>query len=37
MLVSHFPERLSMGLVTAFYNSGDKSDMSNYRGTTVGL
>ena len=33
---SHFPERLSVGLITAVYKSGDKSDMSNYRGITVG-
>ena len=31
-----FPERLSVGLITAVYQSGDKSDMSNYRGITVG-
>ncbi len=37
MLVSHFPEHLSVGLITAIYMSGDKSDMSNYRGITVGL
>ena len=36
MLASHFPERLSVGLITAVYKSGDKSDMSNYRGITVG-
>ena len=36
MLASHFPERLSVGLITAVYKSGDKSDMSNYRGFTVG-
>ena len=36
MLASHFPERLSVGLITAVYKSGDKTDMSNYRGITVG-
>ena len=36
MLASHFPERLSVGLITAVYKSGDKPDMSNYRGITVG-
>ena len=36
MLASHFPERLSVGLITAVYKSGDKFDMGNYRGTTVG-
>ncbi len=36
MLVSHFPKQLSVGLITAVYKSGDKSDMSNYRGSTVG-
>ena len=36
MLASHFPERLSVGLIAAVYKSGDKSDMSNYRGITVG-
>ena len=36
MLASHFPERLSVGLITAVYKSGDKFDMSNYRGITVG-
>ena len=34
MLARHFPERLSVGLVTAVYTPGDKSDMSNYRGIT---
>ena len=29
------PERLYIGLITAIYRSGDKSDMSNYRGITV--
>ena len=36
MLAGHFPERLSVGLITAVYKSGDKSDMSNYQGITVG-
>lgn len=36
MLASQFPERLSVGLITAVYTSGDKTDMSNYRGITVG-
>ena len=35
MLASHFPERLSVGLITAVHKTGDKSDMSNYRGITV--
>ena len=36
ILASHFPERLSIGLITAVYNSGDRNNMSNYRGITVG-
>ena len=36
MLASHFPERLSVGLITAMYNSGDKFDMGSYGGITVG-
>ena len=36
MLVSHFPERLSVGLITVAYESGDKTDMSDYRGITSG-
>ena len=36
MLASHFPECLSVGLITAVYKSGDKFDMGNYRGITVG-
>ena len=36
MLVNHFPKQLSVGLITAVYKSGDKGDMSNYRGITVG-
>ena len=35
-LVNHFPKQLSVGLITAVYKSGDKGDMSNYRGITVG-
>ena len=35
MLASHFPERLSVGLITAVHKAGDKSDMSNYRGISV--
>jgi len=30
MLVSHFPKQLSIGLITAVFNSVDKRDMSNY-------
>ncbi len=37
MLASHFLERLSVGLITAVYKSGDKSGVSKYRGITVGL
>ena len=36
MLVNHFPKHLFVGLITAVYKSGDKGDMSNYRGITVG-
>ena len=36
MLVSHFPKQLSVGLITAVNKSGNKSDMSNHRGITVG-
>ena len=36
MLAGRFPERLFVGLITAIQKSGDKSDMSNYRGMTVG-
>ncbi len=36
MLASHFSERLSVGLITAVYKSGDKFYMGNYRGITVG-
>ncbi len=35
-LASHFPQRLSVGLIAAVYKSGDKFDMCNYRGITVG-
>ncbi len=35
MLASHFPERLSVGLITAIYKSGDKFDVGKYRGNTV--
>ncbi len=36
MLVSQFPNQLSVGLTTAVYKSGNESDMSYYRGITVG-
>ena len=36
MLASHFPERLSVGLISAVHKSVDKFDMSNYKGITVG-
>ncbi len=36
MLVTSFPECLSVGVITAVCKSGEKSDMSNYRGITVG-
>ena len=36
MLTNRFPKQLSVGLVTAVHKSGDKHDMSNYRGITVG-
>ncbi len=36
MLAGHFPERLSVGLITAVYKSGNKFHMSNYRGITIG-
>ena len=35
-LVSHFPKQLSVGLINAVYKSGDKSNMSKYRGILVG-
>ena len=36
MLAGRFPESLSIDLLTAVYKSVDQSDMSNYRGITVG-
>ena len=36
MLATSFPECLPVGVITAVFKSGDKSDMSNYRGITVG-
>ena len=36
MLAGHFPEHMYLGLITAVYKSGNKSDMSNRRGITVG-
>ena len=36
MLANHFPKQLVVGLITAVYKSGDKGDMSNDRGITVG-
>ena len=36
MLAGHLSERPSVGLLTAVYRSGDKSDMINYQGITVG-
>ena len=36
MLTDRFPKQLSIGLITAVHKSGDKHDMSNYRGITVG-
>ena len=36
MLVNQFSKQLSVALITAVYKSGDKSDMGNYRGITVG-
>ncbi len=36
MLATSFPECLSVGVITAVFESGEKSDMSNYRGITVG-
>ena len=35
MLANHSPKQLSVGLITAVYKSGDKGDMSSYRGITV--
>ena len=37
MLANHFPKQLSVGLITAVYKAGDKGDMSNHRGITVGV
>jgi len=36
MLATSCPECLSIGMITAVFKSGEKSDMSNYRGITVG-
>ena len=36
MLTNHFPKQISVGLITTVYKSGDKGDMSNHRGITVG-
>ena len=36
MLTNHIRKQMSVGLITAVYKSGDKGDMSNYRGTSVG-
>ena len=36
MLATSFPECLSAGVITAVFKSGENSDMSNYRGITVG-
>ena len=36
MLTNHFPKQLCVGLITAVYKLGDKGDMSNYQGITVG-
>ena len=36
MLATSFPQCLSVGVITAVFKSGEKSDMSNYRGITVG-
>ena len=33
-LARHFPEHLSVELITAALKSGDKADMSSYRGIT---
>ena len=37
MLVNHFPQQVSVGLITAVYNSGNKGVVSNYRGITVSV
>ena len=36
MLATPFPECLSVSMITAVFTVGEKSDMSNYRGITVG-
>ena len=36
MLSTQFPECLSVGVITAVFKAGDKQDMGNYRGITVG-
>ena len=36
MLANHFPKQLSVGLITAVYRSGEKGEMSKYRGITAG-
>ena len=36
ILASHFPERLSIGVINAVHKSGDKSNMSTCRGITIG-
>ena len=35
-LASHFPERRFVGLIAVVFKSGDKFDMGNYRGISVG-
>ena len=37
MLTNRFPKQLSVGLITAVHKSGDKHDMGNYGGITVGF
>ena len=37
MLARHFPKQLSVGLISAVYKAGDKGDMSNHQGITVGV
>ena len=34
MLAASFPECLSFDMITVVFKSGEKSDMSNYRGVT---
>ena len=36
MLATHFPKYLFVDMITADFKSAEKSDMSNYRGITVG-